>query len=163
MTPADDWSNVCKTEDAPLATAQIRDCCFRGRVVLGRFSAMDHDVDGVPFSSGLYRTALCNAVVLDDALVRNTLAIRDALVGPRATIVQCGSVLGPASTVKTTSFANGQTLHVGVETGGRDLRAIADLPFARTYPLHSTVSASLTLLLLQWRRGSRRSEGTLSC
>lgn len=121
--------------DAPLAAAQIRDCSFRGRVVLGAFSpAARHDVDGVPFASGLYRSTLCDVVALDDALVLNSLALRSVLLEPRASVVQCGSVLGAAvsnssSSVSSTPFGNGQTLHVGVENGGRDLRVVADLPF----------------------------------
>lgn len=137
MDAAEDWEQVRKTRaDVPLATEQVRDCSFRGRVVLGVFSpAARHEVDGVPFASGLYRSTLCDVVALDDVLVLNSLALRGVLLEPRASVVQCGSVLGaavsPGTSATATPFGNGQTLHVGVENGGRDVRVVADLPFER--------------------------------
>ncbi|KAF1791823.1 Protein of unknown function DUF4954 [Phytophthora cactorum] len=126
---AENWHNVRKTDAyTPLETSRIRQCSFHGKVVLGRFSTtFRHGVDGIPFLSGVYNSALSNVVVLDDALVRDTLVLRDVLVDSRASIIKCGSVTGPEEDAIS---ANGNLLHVGVETGGRDLRMVADLPFA---------------------------------
>lgn len=126
---AKNWQNVCKTDpNAPLETSCIRQCSFHGKVALGRFSAsFSHDVDGIPFPCGVYNSALSNVVVLDDALVRDTLVLRNVLVDSRALIIKCGSVAGPED---GTVSANGNLLHVGVEIGGRDLRVVADLPFS---------------------------------
>ncbi|KAG7379569.1 hypothetical protein PHYPSEUDO_008472 [Phytophthora pseudosyringae] len=125
---AADWQNVRKTDArAPLQTSRVRQCSFHGKVALGRFSAgFSHDVDGIPFPCGVYNSALSNVVVLDDALVRDTLVLRDVLVDARASVIRCGSVTGPE---EDAASANGSLLHVGVETGGRDLRVVADLPF----------------------------------
>jgi hypothetical protein len=144
--------------DIPLATEQVRDCTFRGRVVLGVFSpAARHQVDGVPFASGLYRSTLYDVVALDDALVLNSLALRGVLLEPRASVVQCGSVLGATVTADVsaaaTPFGNGQMLHVGVESGGRDLRVVADLPFERKHSLLSLLvafSVSGFIVLSPW-------------
>ncbi|KAE8898786.1 hypothetical protein PF005_g8178 [Phytophthora fragariae] len=127
---ADDWSNVRKThEHEPLQTPSIRQCSFHGRVALGSFSASySHDVDGIPFRCGVYNSALSNAVVLDDALVKDTLVLKNVLVDARAAVIQCGSVTGPEQLDAV--CGNGRELHVGVETGGRDLRVVADMPFS---------------------------------
>ncbi|GMF26697.1 unnamed protein product [Phytophthora lilii] len=124
---ADDWQQVRKTRAEPLQTARVRQCAFHGRVVLGRFSTLRHDVDGVPFACGLYNSALSDALVLDDALVKDTLVLRGVLVDTRAAVVACGSVVGPEP---QQAAANGRVLHVGVETGGRHVRVVADLPFS---------------------------------
>ncbi|KAL4092889.1 hypothetical protein PRIC1_011879 [Phytophthora ramorum] len=126
---AEDWTCVRKTEQhSPLQTQRIRQCSFHGKVVLGRFSATyRHDVDGIPFPCGVYNSALSNAVVLDDALVKDTLVLKNVLVDREASVIKCGTVAGPD---EDTACGNGNLLHVGVETGGRDLRIVADLPFS---------------------------------
>ncbi|KAL3664491.1 hypothetical protein V7S43_010243 [Phytophthora oleae] len=125
---AADWQNVRKTNTQPLQTSRIRQCSFHGQVTLGCFSSgFSHDVDGIPMPCGVYNSALSNVVVLDDALVKDTLVLRDVLVDTRASAIRCGSVTGPE---KDATCANGHILHVGVETGGRDLRVVADMPFA---------------------------------
>jgi hypothetical protein len=130
---AEDWRSVRKTSARPLETSRVRQCTFHGRVALGTFSAtFKHDVDGVAFSSGVYNSALSDALVLDDALVKDTLVLRGVLVDTRACVLQCGSVVGLSDKDSNAAVtaANGNLLHVGVETGGRDLRVVADLPFA---------------------------------
>lgn len=122
--------------------ARIQQCVFQGTVVLGRFSSDFHHTleDGVKFASGCYRTTIRNAVVLDNALVQDTMLLNNVFVDAEAVVIGCGFVVfkhteqdeakdEPTAVV----FGNGLTLHVGVETGGRDLRVFADLPFACTY------------------------------
>lgn len=142
---AEDWGQVFKTAmDASVNVARIHQCVFQGKVVLGRFSSDFHHTleDGVKFASGCYRTTIRNAVVLDDALVQDTMLLNNAFVDAEAVVMGCGPVVfkrtGQQKDEPTVAvFGNGMTLHVGVETGGRDLRVFADLPFACT---------SLTLL-----------------
>lgn len=140
--PADDWRLVRKTTECePLDASRVRSCVFQGCVVLGRFSgAFRHSLaGGARFPPGCYRSTIRDSVVLDDALVQDTMLLDTVLVDVRAAVVNCGVVLfeqpppgadkddnGVAATV----FGNGTMLHVGVETGGRDLRVVADLPFA---------------------------------
>ncbi|CAI5734798.1 unnamed protein product [Hyaloperonospora brassicae] len=135
---AEDWKQVRKTSaDVPLQTSRVRQCVFHGKVVLGSFSStFRHNVDGVPFCCGVYNSVLSHVVVLDDALVRDTLVLKHVLVDARASVIKCGSVTGPdAANVAggkagATTAANGRLVHVGVETGGRGVRVVADLPFA---------------------------------
>ncbi|RLN86530.1 hypothetical protein BBJ28_00013479 [Nothophytophthora sp. Chile5] len=123
------WELVLKTsEHEPLRTNRIRGCSFHEKVVLGRFTGDAHDVDGVPFAPGVYNSALSNVVVLDDALVLDTLVLRNVVLDERACVIKCGSVTCSASASAT--CGNGNVLHVGVETGGRDLCVVADMPFA---------------------------------
>ncbi|RLN71258.1 hypothetical protein BBJ28_00017483, partial [Nothophytophthora sp. Chile5] len=127
------WELVLKTsEHEPLRTNRIRGCSFHERVVLGRFGGDAHDVDGVPFAPGVYNSALSNVVVLDDALVLDTLVLRNVVLDERACVIKCGSVTCSASAPAT--CGNGNVLHVGVETGGRDLCVVADMPFACEAP-----------------------------
>ncbi|CEG39757.1 uncharacterized protein PHALS_09993 [Plasmopara halstedii] len=127
---AENWHNVRKTNaEAQLQTSLIRQNTFHGKVVLGCFSAsFCHDVDGISFASGVYNSALKNVVVLDEALVKDTMVLRDVLVDAQASIIKCTSVTGSKNKDAVVS-ANGNSLHVGVETGGRDLRIVADLSF----------------------------------
>lgn len=117
--------------------ARIQACAFQGRVVLGRFTeGFYHELEGgVKFPSGCYRTTIRNAVVLDDALVKDTLLLSNVFVDSQALILDCGPVFFTNSQATDSKspvvFGNGTTLHVGVEIGGRDLRVIADLPFSR--------------------------------
>ncbi|KAG2520954.1 hypothetical protein JM16_006513 [Phytophthora kernoviae] len=126
---AENWGLVRKTKkQLKLQTNRIRQCSFHGKVVLGDFSDFQHDVDGVPFPCGVYNSTLSDVVVLDDALVKDTLVLKGVLVDAKASVLQCGSVVCAQET--ETVFGNGRVLHVGVETGGRNLRVVADLPFS---------------------------------
>ncbi|TYZ62114.1 hypothetical protein PybrP1_012101, partial [[Pythium] brassicae (nom. inval.)] len=134
---AEDWSLVRKTTDGePLDASRVRSCVFQGRVVLGRFGGTFRHVlaGGARFLPGCYRSTIRESVVLDDALVQDTMLLDTVLVDVRAAVAGCGVVLFEpsvsAGNAAATVFGNGTTLHVGVETGGRDLRVIADLPFA---------------------------------
>ncbi|CAH0475254.1 unnamed protein product [Peronospora belbahrii] len=126
---ADNWHHVRKIHaHLPLVTSRIRQCSFHERVVLGNFTdVFSHDVDGISLPCGVYNSALSHVVVLDDALIKDTLVLKNVLVDVQASVMKCGSVIGPDT---GEAFANGVVLHLGVETGGRDLRMVADLPFA---------------------------------
>ncbi|KAG7395300.1 hypothetical protein PHYBOEH_003967 [Phytophthora boehmeriae] len=127
---AENWELVRKTKrHLKLQTKRIRQCSFHGKVVLGDFSSsFQHDVDGVPFPCGVYNSTLSGVLVLDDALVKDTLVLKGLLVDTKASVLQCGSVVCAPQETETVC-GNGRMLHVGVETGGRDLRVVADLPF----------------------------------
>lgn len=126
---AENWDAVRKANKHPITNAvRIRDCTFHGRVVLGQFDDSLVLIDGVPFRTGCYRSTISNATVLDHALVQDTTLLQNVLVDEHAVVLGCGSVLCAGET----AFGNGQTLHVGVEIGGRDLRVIADMPFQCT-------------------------------
>lgn len=123
--------------DAPLDAARVRGCSFGGRVALGRFLGFRHAVDGLALPSGVYGAQLSDVVVLDDALVRGADSLlRGVVLGVRASVVHCGSVLGGfggsgEGAGAGGAFGNGRALRVGVESGGRDLRVVADLSFDR--------------------------------
>lgn len=99
--------------------------------MLGQFGESPVLIDGVPFRTGCYRSTISNATILDHALVQDTTLLHNVLVDEHAVVLGCGSVIS----VGETAFGNGQTLHVGVEIGGRDLRVIADMPFQCTWML----------------------------
>jgi hypothetical protein len=114
---------------AAVTASRIRDCDFQGVVVLGAF---DRDVSygNVRLRSGVYRSTLRDAVVMDNALVRDTTALSGVFVDSFACIIRCGSVTsGGAEDGEWLRFANGMKVHVGVEVGGRDVRVLAEMPF----------------------------------
>ncbi|KAJ0412095.1 hypothetical protein ATCC90586_004015 [Pythium insidiosum] len=122
---AEDWARVRKTRaDVCVSATRVRDCQFQGFVVLGQFDE-SHTVDGIALPSGCYRSALRNAIILDNALVQNTTALCNVVVDEHASVLSCGSVVGD----EETNAANGMTLHVGVEIGGRNLDVFAELSF----------------------------------
>ncbi|DBA02253.1 TPA: hypothetical protein N0F65_007663 [Lagenidium giganteum] len=123
---ADDWSAVRKVHAAvPLRTDRVRNCCFEGKVVLGRFER-DQIIEGVRFRSGCYNSTLSNTVVLDNAIVKDTMVLHNVLIEADAAVIASGSVVCKGET----AYGNGRTLSVGVEIGGRDIPVFAELTFA---------------------------------
>lgn len=87
-------------------------------------------VDGVRFPSGCYNSAISHSIILDDALIRDTILLHHTLLQPKAIVIRCG-ILGNKSDTQTTkhTFGNGLRINLGAETGGRNLTIVADLTF----------------------------------
>lgn len=81
--------------------------------MLGRFSNdFHHDLnEGVKFASGCYRTTIRNAVILDNALVQDTLLFNNVLVDVEAVVIGCGPVVFKRQQNEVVVvFGNGLTL-----------------------------------------------------
>ncbi|OQS03139.1 hypothetical protein THRCLA_04552 [Thraustotheca clavata] len=119
---AESWTTVhCASMDD---LDRIRNCSFRGHVYLGKFTE-NVLVEGVPFPSGCYNSTLTDVFVADNALVQDTFLVHGTFIDSQASIVRCGTITVSDNAV----YGNGTPLKVGVEIGGREILAFADLPF----------------------------------
>ncbi len=101
---------------------------FGGRVLLGASFAASVRVDGVDLPAGVYRSVLVDAVVCDGARVADTALLARAVVGVGAVVVGCGSVVMLSEDgAATSTFANGRSLALAVEVGGRDVTIFAEI------------------------------------
>ncbi|KAL0583307.1 hypothetical protein ABG067_006808 [Albugo candida] len=127
---AENWNQILKLSDAKLRVDRIQSCSFHGFVVLGDFGSSCEMVDGVRFPSGCYNSAISHSIILDDALIRDTILLHHTLLQPKAIVIRCG-ILGNKSDTQTTkhTFGNGLRINLGAETGGRNLTIVADLTF----------------------------------
>jgi hypothetical protein len=116
-----DWSAVLVVDG--FEPCRVRESYFQGQVVLGRFSESASLSEGVEIPTGIYRSTVVDCVVGNDALVRNTGLLAHYVVGARAVISDCTSIVCTGAT----AFGNGQTLQLGIETGGRDLQVFAEI------------------------------------
>ena len=116
-----DWSQIHVTDafDAR-AVSRVR---FDGTCILGRFAAARELAPGVPSPSGIRDATLINCEVGDDALVRDVGLLANYVIGESAIISSVGEMI--ASTRPT--FGNGTEIALGVETGERAVRAVAEL------------------------------------
>ena len=93
--------------------------------MLGSFSnTTTVDVDGIALPAGIYNTTVINSLICDGARVSHTVVLSRCVVGCCAAVVGCGVVRMKG---KESSFANGQTVAVAVETGGREVMLRADM------------------------------------
>jgi hypothetical protein len=121
---AQDWARV-RVADG-FTCARIRDSEFLGDVVLGRLTG-DHDVGGgVTLPSGIYRATIANCKIGHEVLIRDVRLLANYWVGRGALVHDCGRVVcaGP------TAFGLGESLALGVETGGRDVPIFAEIDVA---------------------------------
>ena len=105
---------------------------FGGRVVLGAFPprVSSVTVDGVQLPAGIFNSTLVNAVVCDGARVSDTVLLARSVVGPGAAVVGCGAVV-MTTKAQACTFANGRSLAIAVEVGGRDVSIFAEMTLER--------------------------------
>src|SRR5262245_44279591 len=118
---ADDWSRV-RVADG-FDWRRVRGSSFHGDIVLGRFAARLRAEGGAELPAGVYHSTLADCVIGHDALVRDVKFLANYAVGEGALLWDCGSVAcdGP------TAFGNGLELPLGNESGGRAVRAYAEI------------------------------------
>eukprot|EP00301_Raphidiophrys_heterophryoidea_P006162 c12509_g1_i1.p1 GENE.c12509_g1_i1~~c12509_g1_i1.p1 ORF type:complete len:670 (+),score=186.12 c12509_g1_i1:35-2044(+) len=121
---SDNWQNVhLLVSVQSQAWSHIRDCRFRGQVVLGQFGGDVH-VDSIPLPDGCYRSTIIDCWIGSGALVSDNLILSQSWVGPAAVIMGCGRI---TCSGKGTTFGNGHVICVGPETGGRDVPIFATM------------------------------------
>src|SRR5688572_12522777 len=98
---ADDWSRVRVAEG--FHPRRVRNCEFRGDVVLGQFRQRVALADGVEVVAGLANSTVADSVIGHDALVRDVRLLANTVVGPGAVVVDCGRVTCAAGA----AFGNG--------------------------------------------------------
>jgi hypothetical protein len=117
---AEDWSRVLVAEG--FHPGRVRNSEFRGDVILGRFTGT-MIAAGRQLPAGIYNSTVIDAIVGHGALIRDVRLLANYVVGPDAILLDCGQVTCDPGT----TFGNGVTLPVGVETGGRAVCGWAEL------------------------------------
>jgi hypothetical protein len=92
---------------------RIHRCTFQGTVVLGPFKGTVPLEAGVELPTGLYGSTIVDCIITDNALVHDTSLLARCLLGARAVVMGCGTVMCTGNT----SYGNGIELPVGVEVG----------------------------------------------
>jgi hypothetical protein len=118
---SEDWSRVSVADGFDCRF--VRQSTFCGDVVLGRFGGRITVAEGVELPSGVYHSTLSDCVVGHDALVRGVGLLANVVVGARAVVRNCGNVTAAGET----TFGNGASLPLGIETGGRDVAIYAEM------------------------------------
>lgn len=102
----------------------IWDNRFLGVVRLGSYSGRQRELpDNVHLPTGLYDSTFCDVDLEDEVLVHRVGLVNRSWVGSHASLVQCSTI----SCEETTAFGCGDSLHLGIETGERDVRKFAEL------------------------------------
>lgn len=118
---AEDWSRVGVAPD--FDWTRVRQSDFHGSVLLGRFSGHMSAAEGVELPSGIYRSSLADCVIGHDVLIRDVKLLADYVVGSNAVLFDCGSITaGPRTT-----FGNGISISLGIESGGREVAVFAEI------------------------------------
>jgi hypothetical protein len=116
-----DWSQVRVAEG--FDWRRVRHSSFHGQVVLGRFARAVRLGAGVELPSGVFHSTVVNSVIGNDALVRDVKLLANYVIGEAALVSNCGTV----ATDDRTTFGNGMALPLGLESGGRPVRAYAEI------------------------------------
>lgn len=117
----DDWSLVQVAED--FDPFRVRRSHFKGRCVLGRFTAELAVVDGLTLPAGIYGCTLIDCQVGNDCLLENVRFAANLVCEREAVLFDVGSITCGGAAV----FGCGQDLPVAVETGGREVPVWAEL------------------------------------
>jgi hypothetical protein len=120
------WANVLVSGGSRLTSASgqcIRDCQFNGIVVLGdTFASGGELVDirnGAKVRSGLYRSNFCGNVLLGrGGVIMDVSVLCNVVTSDSAVIMSCGSIVCEGDI----PFADGISLNVGPENGGRNIK-----------------------------------------
>jgi hypothetical protein len=118
---AEDWSRLGVAED--FDWTRVRQSDFQGSVILGRFSGQIPLTEGVHQSCGIYRSTIANSVIGHGSLIRDVKLMANYVVGPRAVLLDCGNITARPRT----TFGNGISISLGIESGGREVALFAEI------------------------------------
>jgi len=119
-----DWSRVTVVDG--FDWRKLTNCSLHGDVLIGRFSSQVRLFEGLELPTGIYNATLANCVVANDVLIRDVKLLANYVVCNGAVLLNCGAI---ACAPKTT-FGNGISLPIGIESGGRDVAVYAEIDLA---------------------------------
>jgi hypothetical protein len=118
---AQDWFRVRVAEG--FSPRRVRNCEFRGNVVLGACDEAVELAGGVEAETGLSNSTVVDCVVGNNASVRDVRLLANYVVCERAVVADCGRITCSPGT----TFGNGARVPVALEGGGRDIEMFAEL------------------------------------
>jgi hypothetical protein len=118
---AEDWSLV-RVADG-FNPRRVRNCDFRGTVVLGQFKQRIQLADGVEVIAGVSNSTLVDCVIGHNAVVRDVRLLANYVVAADAVVIDCGRITCAAGA----TFGNGARVPVALEGGGREVNVFAEI------------------------------------
>jgi hypothetical protein len=118
---AEDWALVHVADG--FDPRRVRHCSFHGTVLLGRFIGTARVEAGLELPTGVYNSTLADCVIGPEVLVKDVKLLARYVVRHCAVLWNCGNI---ACTCRTT-FGNGQSLPLGIESGGRNVPIYAEI------------------------------------
>ncbi len=134
----DDWGQIHVADR--FDPRRVRHSSFHGTVLLGQFIGKVRVEGGLELPTGIYNSTVADCVIGPEALVRDVRLLARYAVRHCAVLWNCGSI---ACTSRTT-FGNGQSLPLGIESGGRNVPIYAEIsiPVATMQAVGSTRRAT---------------------
>lgn len=131
---AEDWSAIQVTNDfSPVA---ITNCRFFGTCHLGVFDGTPVQcTDTQKLPSGIHDSIISNATIGNGCCLWNAKGVSNYFLDENTVLYNTGTIACGGST----SFGNGTIITIGMETGGREICAYADL----TIPAAAAIVSSL--------------------
>lgn len=126
--PGTMWSDVRVLSGCKFEPNNLHNTYLGGKVILGDFCKKEHLVKGVRLPSGIYNSTVVNCIVYSNARIANCNLVSRCIVGAHANITGCGTV---AMTTASSTFSNGMSVDVVVETGCRSLEVYAEMAFEK--------------------------------
>ena len=102
---------------------RIHSSCFHGSVVLGRFSGEVEFEKGIKAPAGIYSSLIINSVIEDDVFISGVKLLSNYVVRKGSILFNCGTIIAG----EKTNFGNGSELPIAIETGGREVKAFAEI------------------------------------
>ncbi|MCX8037931.1 MAG: DUF4954 family protein [Candidatus Sumerlaeia bacterium] len=118
---ASDWGQIYAVEG--FDGRSVSHTRFDGRCVLGRFSEKRELPNGHTVPSGIYNATLVNCEIGNNAVVRDVAWMANTVVAAGASVVSVAEITASAKP----TFGNGIEIALGLETGERAIRAMAEL------------------------------------
>ncbi|MFH1009541.1 MAG: DUF4954 family protein, partial [Candidatus Latescibacterota bacterium] len=118
---AADWSKVQVVRG--FDPDRVRNSSFFGSVMLGKFDREVEIEDGVFLPSGIINSTLSDCSIGANVLVRDVNLLSNYAVRQGAILFDCGTI----STKRGAVFGNGVELPIAIETGGREVKAYAEI------------------------------------
>jgi hypothetical protein len=116
--------NLVTVRNGHFSTQYITGNTITGPCVLGNFEDVSDQVSENILPPGVHNSILANTEIGDNCKIYSC-AISNYVVNSGAILHNIGSL----SCSAISSFGNGIIIPVGIETGGRDVRSFAELPF----------------------------------
>jgi len=118
---ASDWNKIKVAKGIDIS--RIRRCYFSGDVTIGKLSGDAEVSSGVKIPCGLYNSVIVGCNIGDNALIQDVKTLANYIVSDNVVLLNCGTI----SSRKETLFGNGSELPIAIETGGREVKAYAEI------------------------------------
>jgi len=121
---AADWKKIKVAKGIDIS--RIRRCYFSGEVTIGKLSGnidVEGEHRGSPLPCGIYNSIVIDCHIGDGVLIQDVKTLSNYIVSDGAALFNCGVI----SAKDENTFGNGSELPIAIETGGREVKAYAEI------------------------------------